>query len=204
MTMTDRPRGRRAAAAGSPRLVVAGALAVAVLGAAWLVTAPDAVVPAAAADAIVGVTADVGEPMYVGSYALADRDVVIESIEPVTVNGLDVALWMCDPAPGAAPIGAVASEGLSRSCRSVEPLVPGTTVAALPAGGQVVEPYVVLEVTPTADGPQGLCGLDVTYRLADGWRTGRHREAGPPHVVVNEGDDAPWPEEGVLASCRGR
>lgn len=201
MTTTGNRRDRRRTAAARPRLVVAGALGVAVLGVAWLVTAPDAVASAAAAGSTVGVTADVGEPMYVGSHALADRDVVVESVAPVTVNGLDVALWMCDPASGAVPIGAVGGEALPTLCRSVEPLLPGTTVAGLPAGSRVVDPYVLLEVTPTDDGPQGLCGLDLTYRFADGWRTGRQRAAGPPRVVVNGDDDASWPEEGVLSEC---
>lgn len=180
------------------RQIAVVVVAVAVIAGVWVATAPDAVV---SPGATVGMPLEVGESGYVGEYALSDRDLRVESIEPVTVGGLAVDLWVCDPAPGQDAIGAVTSERLPEHCVSVEPFVPGTTLAGRPPGARATAPYLLIEVTPTEERPQGLCGLDVTYRLVDGWRTGRRRVAGSTRVVVNEGGDETPLDEGLMSEC---
>lgn len=105
-------------------------------------------------------------------YSLSERELLIESIEPVTVNGLDVTLFR-----------------------------GGTVIAGRKPGGLPTEPVLLVEVTPTSDQPQGLCALDITYRSVDGWRTGRQRDGGLYRVVVNEDPDVHWPEEELLSAC---
>lgn len=189
----SRPVSRRGVLAGG------GVVLVVAIASFWVALAPDAVV---SPGATIGLPLEVGESGYVGYYPLSERDLVIESVEPVTLNGLDVAVWMCDPVPGEDPLGSARAADLPEFCRSVEPFEPGTTIAGHSRDHRAVGPYLLVEVTPTEEVPQGLCGLDMTYRLADGWRTGRHREGGSYRVVVNEDGDVAWDDdEELLSAC---
>lgn len=87
---------------------------------------------------------------------------------------------------------------------AIEPFEPGTVLAGRTPGPPPSGPYLVVEVTPTNDQPQGLSALDVTYRAVDGWRPGRQRDGGLYRVAVNEPDDSDrWvePDEELLAAC---
>jgi hypothetical protein len=176
----------------------AGVAVVAALVSVWQVTAPDDLT---GPGATMSMTVEPGGSAYVGYYPLSERDLVIESIEPVTLNGLHVTLWLCHPVSDEDPLGSAAADDLDEFCRSVEPFAPGTRLAGRHPDWRPTEPYLLAQVTATSDRPQGLCGLDITYRRVDGWRTGRHPETGSQRVVLNEEPDTDWPDEELLSAC---
>lgn len=176
-----------------------GLVAVATLVGTWLATAPNAI---GTPGGIVGVQLAPGDAAYIGTYSLATEDVIVESIEPVTLNGLETALWLCVPIPGTDVIGASDRAGLDAHCDSVDPFVAGTVLAAPTPGADTHPPYLLVEVIATSDQPQGMCGLDITYRTVDGWRTGRAQQAGEVLVGVNEPDDPDDPDEPVESDER--
>jgi hypothetical protein len=198
-TVEDAPAGRRGT---RQRWLLIGAVAVAAMAGIWLVTAPDAI---GTPGGTVAMQLEPGETRYVGYYSLSADELVVESIDPVTLNGLDTALWLCVPIPESGVIGVGGRADLDEHCRSVEPFGPGMVLAPRNADEGRNEPYLLVEVIPTSDQPQGMCGLDITYRAVDGWRTGRQRQGGDVQVTVNEPDDPDQliePEEELLAACR--
>jgi hypothetical protein len=178
-------------------LAAAGVTVGALVGV-WFLTAPDEV---ASPGATVGLQVAPGDSAYVGYYPLSERDLVIEAIEPVTLNGPDVALWLCDPAPDTDPLGSSLGDDLAEHCRSLDPFLPGAVIAGRHPDWRPTEPYLMVELTPTSDQPQGLCALDITYRPVDGWRTGRQRNGGQYRAVVNEDPEVDWPDEELLTAC---
>lgn len=177
------------------------AVAVAMLVGLWFLTAPDDVTTPGG---LLGMQIEPGESVYVGYYYLSDRDLVIESIEPVTINGLDTALFLCDPIPHMDVLGAGSRDDVDEHCRGVEPFEPGMVIAGRNPDAAPSEAYLLVEVTPTRDQPQGLCALDITYRAVDGWRTGRQQAGGLYRVAVNEPEDldgSVGPDEELLSAC---
>jgi hypothetical protein len=163
----------------------------------WWVTAPDALRDQGA---IAAVPVALGEPIYNGHSHLATRPVTVVRLEPVlATDGLEVRVWVCDPVPGHDVIGLVGADDLAEYCRDPRPLVPGDTLEVHDGRPDPFPPYLLTELRATAPGPQVFCGFDVTYR--DGWRTGRHREAGQFRIVLNPepderfGDDDRFPDD---------
>ena len=198
-TVEDASVGRRGARRG---WWVTGVLAVTALAGTWFVTSPDDVVTPGGT---VGLQIEPDASRYVGLYYLSEDDLVIDPLEPVTVNGLGTVLWLCAPIQRSGVIGTAGRDDLDEHCSSVEPFEPGMVLAGRRPDSVPSEPYLLVEVIPTGEQPQGLCALDVTYRPVDGWRTGRQRDGGPVRVVVNEpadSDELVEPDEGLLAACR--
>ncbi|MCC5947880.1 MAG: hypothetical protein JJT89_05440 [Nitriliruptoraceae bacterium] len=196
-TVEGAPASRRS---GRRRLLLGGIVVAALVGV-WFLTTPDDI---PGPGGTVGMQLEPGESSFVGVYGLSGRDLVLESVEPVTLNGLDTALWLCDPIPESGVIGAGGRASLDEHCRSVEPFEPGTVLAGRGQDGHLDQPYLLVEVTSTSDQRQGMCGLDITYRAVDGWRTGRVREGGEIRVSVNEPEED-WfdePEDELFAACR--
>jgi hypothetical protein len=95
-------------------LAAAGVTVVALVSV-WFTTVPDEI---ASPGATVGMQVAPGDSAYIGYYPLSERDLVIEAIEPVTLNGPDVTLWLCDPAPDTDPLGSSLGDDLAEHCRS--------------------------------------------------------------------------------------
>jgi hypothetical protein len=179
-------RGRRPATLAAAAVVVLAAGAVL-----WWATAPDAL---RGQGSVGTVPAELGEPVYVGHMSMASRPVTVVRLEPVlATDGLDATVWVCDPMPDQTPIGMVGSEDVADYCRDLQPVAPGVTLEVHEDARDELPPYLLTELRATAPGPQVFCGLDVTYR--DGWRTGRHREAGLTRIVLNPEDEGGVPPD---------
>ncbi|WP_157041877.1 hypothetical protein [Nitriliruptor alkaliphilus] len=168
---------------------------------AWWATTPDAL--SDAAGTTVGMAAPTDGSLFVGQYGTASHDVVIERVEPVVVDGLAATVWMCHPVHGSDPIGSMRAADVDEFCTDLVPVERGTVLpgySGTPPDETLA--YLLVELEPTADHPQGFCGLDVTYR--DGWRKGRHRQAGGPQAITNaptEDDDLFGDAGDLLDAC---
>jgi hypothetical protein len=155
----------------------------------WWVTAPDAL---RGQGAVGTVSTELGEPVYVGHTSMASRPVTVVRLEPIlATDGLEATVWVCDPVPDETPIGMVGGEDVAEYCRDLQPVAPGDTLEFHDDAWDALPPYLLTELRATAPGPQVFCGLDVTYR--DGWRTGRHREAGLMRIVLNPEEEGGVP-----------
>lgn len=168
-------------------------VAVALLVGAWWFTSADAV------DGWSGrpngsVPVGLGESMYVGYAGLADRAIVATSLTPVATDGIQTALFVCEPThTRTETIGFVDRTVIDDHCD----LVPVTGSIALRT--DPLDGYPVIEVTRTQPGLQRLCGVDIRYR--DGWRWGQTR-ASVYDVVFHEGDE-PLEDATAWPSCAG-